>query len=246
MQVSRRRPSCDEFQFTGDSTIRLRGAYADDGRPVAVSTPHDESEIAVRIRAGDQDALGVWLDHHGPRLSKMVRLRMDPRIVRRVSPSDVLQDTFLDAARRIKEYLDHPDVPFFIWLRFLTAQRLSQLHRQHLGVQARDADREISIGRCASADMTSQVLAAQFVGRLTSPSMAAQKSELRKRLQEVLDQMDPLDREVLALRHFEQLTNQEVAQTLNLSTSAASKRYVRALDRLRVVLSIVPGQSMES
>lgn len=210
---------------------------------MSVTTPQDESDIADRIREGDGEALGIWLDRHRLRLERMVRLRMDQRIAGRVSPSDVLQDTFVDAARRIKDYLDHPDVPFFVWLRFLTAQRLSQLHRQHLGAQARDVDREIPIGRQVFADATSHVIAAQFVDRLTSPSMAAQKAELRKRLHEVLEQMDSLDREVLALRHFEQLTNQEVAQTLDLSTSAASKRYIRALDRLRGVLSTIPGQS---
>lgn len=200
----------------------------------------DEIQFAQEIRAGNQQALGIWLDQHRPRLERMVSMRLDHRVVPRVSPSDVIQDAFLDAARRIKEYLDDPAVPFFIWLRFLTAQRLSQLHREHLGVQSRDANREVSIGRHVAPEATSHVIAAQFVGRLTSPSVAAEKAELRKRLHEVLDQLDPLDREVLALRHFEHLTNHEVAQTLGLSISAASKRYIRALDRLREVLTIVP------
>jgi RNA polymerase sigma-70 factor, ECF subfamily len=201
----------------------------------------NEKELADQVRDGNQDALGDWLDCHRNRLEKMVRFRLDKRITSRVSPSDVLQDTFVDAARRIKEYLEHPDVPFFIWLRFLAAQRLTQLHRYHLGVQARDAEREIPVGGHATSSVSSKMLAAHFVSRLTSPSMAAQKAEMRKRLHEVLNQMDPLEREILSLRHFEQLTNAEVAQTLDLGISAASKRYVRALDQLRLALISIPG-----
>lgn len=202
---------------------------------------NNEKNLADQVRAGDQEALGAWLDCHRTRLEKMVRVRLDRRIARRVSPSDVLQDTFVEAARRIKDYLEHPDVPFFIWLRFLTDQRLSQLHRHHIGVQARDVEREMPVGRDTASIVNSNILAAHFVSGLTSPSVAAQKSEMQKRLHEVLDQMDPIDREVLSLRHFEQLTNSEVAQTLDLTISAASKRYVRALDRLRAILVTIPG-----
>ncbi len=197
----------------------------------------DERRLLEQADAGDTVALGTLLSKHTSRLSRMVRMRLDPRVRKRLNPSDVVQDVSIEVARRLSSYLAKPDVPFFIWLRFLTAQRLVQLHRQHLGAQSRDVDREVPVGRRIMPDVTSQVIAAQFVGQLTSPSVAAQKAELRKRLHEVLDQMDPLDREVLVLRHFEQLTNQEVAQTLELSVSAASKRYVRALDRLRIVLA---------
>jgi RNA polymerase sigma-70 factor (ECF subfamily) len=205
----------------------------------------DDDQLLVKIRNGDREALGTLMARYRPRLERMVQLRLDQRVKGRFGSSDVVQESFLEAARRIKEYLDQPDFPFYIWLRFLTGQRLSQLHRRHLGAQARDADREVAFGCYHSPGVTSRVIAARFVGRLTSPSLAAQKAELRKRLHEVLEQMDPIDREVVALRHFEQLTNLEVAQTLNLSRSAASKRYVRALDRLRVVLSTVPGFSSD-
>lgn len=202
-----------------------------------MTIPKNDDELAALVRNGDRNALGTWLSSNTGRLEKVIRLRLDRRVVRRVNHSDVIQDTFMEAARRIKEYLDNPEVPFFIWLRFLAVQRISQLHRAHLGVQARDVHREVPIGRYQSFDDTSELIAAQFVSNLTSPSVAVQKSEMQRRLHEVLSQLDPMDREVLALRHFEHLTNSEVSTTLNLSVSAASKRYIRALDHLRTALS---------
>jgi RNA polymerase sigma-70 factor (ECF subfamily) len=131
-------------------------------------------------------------------------------------------------------------MPFFIWLRYLTGQRLIQIHRLHLGAQKRDAEREVSLDQDGLPMVRSGVLAAQLVGRLTSPSVAAQKAEMRRRLQELLDAMEPIDREILTLRHFEQLTNLEAAQSLGLSPTAANNRYVRALERLRSALADRP------
>jgi len=207
--------------------------------------PKSDDLFAAQVRSGDKDALGTWLSSNSSRLERVIRLRLDRRVVRRINHSDVLQDTFLEAARRIKEYLDNPDVPFFVWLRFLAVQRISQLHRTHLGVQARDLHREVPIGQYHSSDDTSGLIAAQFVSNLTSASVAALKAEMQKRLHDILSHLDPMDREVLALRHFEHLTNSEVATTLSLSVSAASKRYIRALDHLRTALSNIPGLSGE-
>jgi RNA polymerase sigma-70 factor (ECF subfamily) len=128
----------------------------------------------------------------------------------------------------------------FLWLRLLTLQRVAILHRQHLSVQARDARRETGRGRYgALPDATSVALAEVLVGRHTSPSQAASRAELRQRVQDALETMTPLDREVLTLRHFEQLSNKEVALTLDLDPSAASKRYLRALSRMKEVLAAV-------
>ena len=150
---------------------------------------------------------------------------------RRVSPDDVLQEAFLDVARRIGEYLADPAVPFYVWLRFLTVQRMQMVQRAHLGAQMRDVGLEVGWRRRRAA--SSESMAGQLVGDLTSPSQAAIRRELQDRLRAALDEMDPLDREVLALRHFEELSNDEVAEVLGISKDAASKRYVRALKRLR-------------
>ena len=131
-------------------------------------------------------------------------------------------------------------MPFFLWLRQLTGQKLIDLHRQHLGARMRDAGQEVSLYRGALPQASSQSLAAQLLGRLTSASQAAIRAETQLRVQEALNSMDPIDREVLALRHFEQLSNGETAQVLGLSESAASNRFVRALMRLKEIMAQVP------
>jgi RNA polymerase sigma-70 factor (ECF subfamily) len=153
----------------------------------------------------------------------------------------VIQEAWLEASARLPEYLKQPAMPFFLWLRFLTSQKLLELHRYHLGAQARDAGREISLYHGALPGTTSAALAAQLLGHLTRPSEAAIRAEIKIRLQEALNRMEPLDREVLALRHLEQLTNAETARVLGIHESAASKRYLRALKRLKEVLSRLPG-----
>src|SRR5262245_19161210 len=141
----------------------------------------------------------------------MVAVRLDPRLTSRVAPDDVLQEAFLDIARRASEYLDDPAVPFYVWLRFLTVQRLQMVHRAHLGAQMRDAGQEVGLPPAGPAP-SSASMAGQLAGDVTSPSQAAIRQEARDRLWAALDEMDPLDREVLALRHFEELGNAEVAQ----------------------------------
>jgi RNA polymerase sigma-70 factor (ECF subfamily) len=163
----------------------------------------------------------------------------------RVDPSDVIQEAYLEVASKLDDYLRDPTLPFFLWLRLLTGQKLVLAHRQHLGVQARDAAREVSLYRGALPEASSAALAAQLLGKLTSPSVAAVRAELKLRVQEALNSMDPIDREVLSLRHFEQLSNAEAARVLGLSDTAACNRYVRALERLRGILTALPGGSYD-
>ena len=159
----------------------------------------------------------------------------------RVDPSDVVQEAYLEICRRLADYLRDPRLPFFLWLRLTTGQQLALAHRRHLGVQARDAGREVSLYRGLLPEASSAALAAHLMGKLTTPSQAAVKAELKLRIQEVLNSMDTLDREVLTLRHFEQLTNAETALVLGIRETAAANRYVRALERLRGVLMNMPG-----
>jgi RNA polymerase sigma-70 factor (ECF subfamily) len=198
-------------------------------------------DLLRQAKAGDATALGALFARYRDRLRKLVRLRLDRRLSGRIDASDVLQDAYLDVARRIPEYAAAPTVPFYIWLRSLTGQRLIDLHRRHLGAEMRDAGREVSLYRGALPAASSVSLAHHLLAGLTSPTQAAVREELQLRLQEAINSMDALDREVVVLRHFEELTNAEAAQVLGIETSAASKRYIRAIRRLKAILDAVPG-----
>jgi RNA polymerase sigma-70 factor (ECF subfamily) len=199
-----------------------------------------------RLRANDDQALGELFTLYQDRLWRMLYVRLDRRLRSRLAPDDVLQETFLDVARRIGEYLADPAVPFYVWLRFLTVQRLQMVQRSHLGAQMRDASLEVSLPHEGGPFASSDSMAGQLVSHMTSPSQAAIRHELQERLRAALDTMDPLDREVLALRHFEELGNNEVAQILGLSKEAASKRHVRALGRLKAIFAEQFGSPPES
>jgi RNA polymerase sigma-70 factor (ECF subfamily) len=196
----------------------------------------DPSDLLRRAGVGDTSALGQLLDQHRTRLRRMIRLRLDTRLQGRIDASDVLQEAYLEAAQRLAEYLRDPKMPFYLWLRFLTGQKLQTLRRRHLGAEARDAAREVSLFAGAMPEASSACLAAQLMGRLTAPLQAVIRAEMKLRLQNALNEMEPMDREVLAMRHFEQLNNAETAEALGISPSGASSRYVRALKRLKEIL----------
>ena len=190
---------------------------------------------------GDSRAWQLLMTENRDRLRRMVSLRMDRRLQGRVDPSDVIQESFIDAARRLPEYAKNPSIPFFVWLRRLTGQRLMEQHRRHLGAQARDASRDVSLYDGAFPEATTADLTANLFGEFTSPSQAVIRIEQKKRLQDALESLEPIDREILVLRHFEQLTNGEVCEVLSIDKSAASKRYIRAMERLKDVLIAMPG-----
>ncbi|MFO0953990.1 MAG: sigma-70 family RNA polymerase sigma factor [Isosphaeraceae bacterium] len=202
----------------------------------------DEAEqLLPRLRAGDRTPLGELIGRNRARLLRMVALRTDWRLRGRFDPSDVLQEAALDAVRRLDEYLRDPKLPPSLWLRLLVAQRLVTLHRHHLGARARDAGREVSLGRDTLPQASSVALAELLVTGQTSPSQAVLRSERVTRVRDALANLDPLDREVLALRHFEQLSRAETALVLGITEDAGAKRYVRALKRLKDVLTNSPG-----
>src|SRR5438132_6751047 len=207
----------------------------------ATGNSADTDRLLRQAAQGDAEPWGALLQRLRPRLRRMVALRLDPRLQGRLDASDVLQEAFLEASARLAEYVQQPTMPFFMWLRFLTGQKLVELHRHHLGTQMRDAGREIALYRGALPETSSAALAAQLLGHDTRPSEAAIRAERKIRLQEALNRMDPLDREVLALRHFEQLSRAETAEVLGIQESATSKRYVRALRRLKEILASMPG-----
>jgi RNA polymerase sigma-70 factor (ECF subfamily) len=204
-------------------------------------TPSDPIELFEKLRSGDRRALAALFDQYRDRLRRMVDLRLDPRLRARLDASDVVQDAYLDVARDLDAYRADPKLPPLLWLRLHVGRRLATLHRQHLGTKMRDAGLEISLYQGALPEASSAALASMLLGREASPTQAAQRAERMLRVQEALNSLDPIDREVLALRHFEQLGRAEAAQVLGISQEAGAKRYFRALKRLKDVLATLPG-----
>jgi RNA polymerase sigma-70 factor (ECF subfamily) len=208
-----------------------------------VQNENESKALEQRLESGDGQALNEVLDLHRVRLRRMVQLRMDRRLQGRVDPSDVIQDAYFEAATRLEKYIVEKPIPFFLWLRFLVGERLITLHRHHLGTAKRNADREISLYYAPLPEASSAMLAAQLVGSLTAPSQVAQRAERRIQLQTALNSMEPIDREIIALRHFEQLSRAETAVALNIEESAAGKRHIRAMRRLKVLLDANGGDA---
>src|SRR5260370_699290 len=174
-------------------------------------------------------------------LKRMVHLRLSRRVQGRVDASDVVQEALADCSRRLQEYLADPKLPFYLWLRHMTGLKLSEVHRRHLGTQLRDADREVTLYRGGLPQADSMSLAAHLLGQLTTPSQAAIKAETLLIVQDALNNMDPTDREVLALKHFEQLSTSEMSEVLGMSKAGSGSRYLRASKRLKEILSQIPG-----
>jgi RNA polymerase sigma-70 factor (ECF subfamily) len=215
---------------------------------VATSMSEGTSEIDERVRLAAQGDEGSWqalVSESRQRLRRMVAFRLDQRLQGRIDPSDVLQDAYLEAWQDLDAYARTPAIPFFLWLRGIAGNKLRELHRHHLGTQMRDPRREVPMFDAALPETTTTAIAAGLLGNLTRPSEEAIRMEIKLRLQDALNAMDALDREVLALRHFEQLSPAETAQVLGIKEKAAGMRYVRALRRLREILSSVDGDWME-
>ncbi|QDU61295.1 RNA polymerase sigma factor [Planctomycetes bacterium Pan216] len=198
-------------------------------------------EVIEALRTRGAEAVAEFFARHRQRLAMTVHLRMDRRIKPRVDEDDILQESCINAISRLHHYLNDPSMSFFVWLRLIVGQTLCDVHRRHLGSKKRDAGREVSIRGGRQAAASSLSIVGMFVGQLTSPSQAAIKAELTGLLEEALEQMNPIDREVLSLRHLEELTNSEVAEVLNIEPKAASIRYIRAIGRLKGVLKRFPG-----
>jgi RNA polymerase sigma-70 factor (ECF subfamily) len=188
---------------------------------------------------GDPSSWEAVVEESRGRLRRMVAFRLDHRLQGRIDPSDVLQDAYLAAWQDLGSYLRRPSMPFFLWLRGIAGNKLRELHRHHLGTEMRDPRREVSICDGAMPETTTAALAAQLLGDFTRASEHALRAELKLRLQDALNSMDTLDREVLALRHFEQLSPAETAEVLGIKEKAAGMRYVRALRRLKEILTSI-------
>ncbi len=205
----------------------------------ADETSVEHAELVARILRKDRQALVELFAIYRPRLWRMVTFRMHPSLQGRIDADDVLQDSWLRAVERIDHFFEGGGVSSFLWFRSIVTQTLLDLHRFHLGAQKRSTGRELSIDDGWAAGSTSSCLAFHLSDSARSPSSNASHAELAKQLDSVLLGMNDVDREILALRHFETLSNSEVAKLLDLTEQAASVRYIRALGRLKQILELV-------
>jgi RNA polymerase sigma-70 factor (ECF subfamily) len=202
----------------------------------------EQSEIIRRLTIDRDEALAHFFSLVDQRLKRIVNFRLDYRLNGRISDSDVIQDTFVRASQRLDSFLEKPEMPFFVWLRLEVQQQLVDIHRHHFGAEKRDIRKEVAIVK-PPAGQTSLAIAAHLVAQMTSVSKLFEKAEQIAMVEKSLDEMNELDREVIALRHFEELSNLETAEVLGIQPAAASKRYLRALKRLREIMERVKEMS---
>ena len=220
---------------------RRSGRAPKPGSDEARAASPEEAALENRIIRGDRQALAELFSLYRPRLWRMVNFRLHPQLQGRVDPDDVLQDAWLNALDRVGYFLRDASHSSFIWFRMIVDQTLVELQRRHLGAQKRSASRESSLDARWGSDSTSASLAFHLSGSLTSPSSALGRVELAKQLDVALQGLSDTDREVLALRHFEELSNAETARVLGMSEQAASARYIRALARLKQIVEAIPS-----
>jgi RNA polymerase sigma-70 factor (ECF subfamily) len=195
----------------------------------------ETQELLIGAGKGEAAAVDRLLDRHRDALRNMIRARMDRKLARRVDASDVAQDVLLEASQRLDDYIRDPKLPFGLWLRQMAQDRIIDLHRRHRVARRRSLDREQQRAG-HGADQSSLALAAQLRDPELTPAAATLRKELHQRFVEAIDRLEDEDREILLMRHFEQLTNSEAAELLGLSQPAAGMRHLRALRRLREVL----------
>ena len=203
----------------------------------------DDQDVLLleqRARGGDSAALAEYFHIQRPRLRRVVDIRLDARLRGRVDPSDVLQEAFLDLSKKLSNFVSRErPISMFVWMRLVATERVLQIHRNHFGVEARDVKREVQWQFSGAA--TSVFLAEQLLVNFGSAEHRVVQEELRAMLVATLDAMEPLDREVITMRFFEELTNGEVAEALGITKNGASSRFVRAMTRLKKDLSNIPG-----
>lgn len=203
--------------------------------------PQPTLELVQQAAAGDPQAANRLLERHRAALRRMIALRLDRGVAQRVDASDVVQDVLLEASRRLADYLRDPKMPFHLWLRHLAQDRMIDLHRRH-HAQRRDVGRERPLRSRPFPDQSSLDLAAQLSDQELTPAAANIRKELAQRFVAALDQLEEQDREIIMMRHIEQLANSEAAEALQLSPAAAGMRYLRALRRLRSLLADSPSR----
>jgi len=191
----------------------------------------DTDNLLRQVRDGTPAALDQLFARHRAGMLRMIQLRMDPRICGRVDPSDVVQEAQIEALRRLPEYLRHASQPFRLWLRRIAYERLLMVHRRHAGAARRTVARDAALPEDSSRQLAERLLSTR-----STPSVQLARAELSHRVGQALLRLSDDDREIVLLRNFEGLSNSEAAQILQLEPATASKRYGRALLRLRPAL----------
>src|SRR5882724_3699955 len=190
-------------------------------------------DLLADARRGDPDAVNRLLDRHRDSLRRMVQLRLDQRIQKRIDVSDIVQDVLVEANRRLQDYLATPVMPYHLWLRQIAQDRIIDAHRRHRASAKRSVDRERPLAVPAADDHSTIELGAQLAGRELTPATAATQQEMAQLVKAAIAKLPDQDCEIIIMRHYEQLTNQEIAQALGLTEPAASMRYLRAVRRLK-------------
>jgi RNA polymerase sigma-70 factor (ECF subfamily) len=199
-------------------------------------------ELLAGAKEGDSDAINRLMERHRDSLRRMVQLRLDQKIQRRIDVSDVVQDVLVEANRRLQDYLANPVMGFHLWLRQIAQDRIIDAHRRHRASAKRSVDRERPLAVPAAGDHSTMELAAQLAGRDLTPATAATQAEMAQLVEAAIAKLPDQDCEIIIMRHYEQLSNQEIAQALSLSEPAASMRYLRAIRRLKELM-VEPGSS---
>jgi RNA polymerase sigma-70 factor (ECF subfamily) len=208
-----------------------------------VPEPQETQELLDQVRHGEAQAVDRLLVRHRDPLRRMIDLRLDPALAGRVDASDIVQDVLLEASRRLADYLKNPAMPFHLWLRHIAQDHIIDAHRRHRLAQRRSLDKEQPLHLGKAGDHSSLDLAAQLFDQELTPASAAIRHELQRRLETAVNALEDDDREIIVMRHFEQMSNQDVAGILGLTEAAASMRYLRALRRLRAGLLPSEGDS---
>jgi RNA polymerase sigma-70 factor (ECF subfamily) len=196
----------------------------------------ETQELLDKAQKGQSGAVERLLETHREPLRRMIDLRLDPALAGRVDASDIVQEVMLEVSQRLSDYLRNPAMPFHLWVRHIARDHMIDAHRRHRQAQRRSLDREQPLVPAGLADQSSLELAGQFLDRELTPATAAVRAELQRRMQEAVAALDEDDREIILMRHYEQLSNQEVATALHLTEAAASMRHLRAVRRLRETL----------
>lgn len=193
-------------------------------------------QLLANVQGGDADAVNRLMDRHRDALRRMVQMRLDQRVQRRVDVSDVVQDVLVEANRRLQDYVQTPQMPFHLWLRHIAMDRIIDAHRRHRGSAKRSVDKERPMVAAGNEDHSTLELVAQLHDPQLTPAAAATQREMTKVVEAAIGELDEHDAEIVIMRHYEQLSNQEVAQALGLTEPAASMRYLRAMRRLKQLL----------
>ena len=199
------------------------------------------AELLKNVRDGQAVAVEELMDRHRNSLRRMIQLRLDQRLMQRMDVSDVIQDVLIEANRRLTDYLNNPVIPFHLWIRQIAKDRIIDAHRRHRVSAKRSIDREQPQPGKGPFDRSTIELANQFRDQALTPAAAATQRELAQQIESAVQMLREHDREIILMRHYEQLDNKEIAQSLGLTEPAASMRYLRALKRLREIIEGMPA-----